>query len=131
MITHIFSIFNAFRICTTLVENLEILLSKHNDDLSPASPCTAWCSGLRSSPQSTQREHFLFGGEIPPNKKGSALLESLLVESQRILRRIGVNPEPQVVRGISPILLKQILPCDLCALCERHSAIWLRLCCAV
>ena len=72
---------------------------------------------LRLSSQSTQREHFLFGGEIPPNKKVSALLKSLLAESQRILRRIGT----------SPILLKEILLRDLCALCERRSVFWLRL----
>jgi len=42
---------------------------------------------------------FFVCREMPTNKKGSALLKSLLAEGHRILRRIG----------ISPILLKQIL----------------------
>ncbi len=76
---------------------------------------------LRLRSQSTQREQFLFVGEGPTNKKVSALPKSLLAEGQRILRRIG----------ISPILLKLILLRDLCALCERHGVLWLRLCRAV
>jgi len=59
----------------------------------------------------------LFVGEGPTNKEVSALLKVLLAGGQRILRRVG----------ISPILLKQILLRDLCALCERHRVIWLRL----
>ncbi len=74
---------------------------------------------LRLNSQSTQRKQFLFVGEGPTNKKVSALLG----RRPEDLKENRSNPEPNVVRGISPILLNQILLRDLCALCERRSVI--------
>jgi hypothetical protein len=71
-------------------------------------------------PPRTRRKHFLFVGRYRQTKRFAWGKSEGLIENR-------LSPELFAVRGTSPIRNKQILLCALCALCERHTVIWLRL----
>jgi Ca-activated chloride channel family protein len=88
-------------------------MMKCRGNLSPASPCTTGCTGLRLSPQSTQGNRFLFVGR---RFAGTG------TKSRQSLSVCSVNS----ARDKYLILLRVFR-----VLCERCSIFWLRLRCAV